>query len=154
MEGSCTSESEFNSYPSYIDTFFNLPVQKNHRKISWFNGPLRDWAKPGWHIFIWWSELSLLVSFFNANKVACSVNSLSLTGVITSLGKCDNSSQIFICGITICLTNMSGNDTRHPGDQAILWACAINLTRTLDIGIGKKAESRRNTWRIQWHVPN
>lgn len=58
--------------------------------------------------------------------------------------------QIFICGISICSTNISGDDTRYPGDQAILWACAINLIGSLDSGKGEKTESQRD---MQWENP-
>lgn len=96
-------------------------------------------------------------SFFNTNKRACSVNSLSLTRVKISLGVCDNILQIFICGITLCSTNICGNDTRHPRDEAILWACTVNLIGTKDRGAGGEDEAepwRDGSERIQGHVPH
>lgn len=58
-------------------------------------------------------------------------------------GECDNFLQIFVCWTTICSTNISGNDTRHPGDQAILWVCAVKLIGSLDSGTGTGWASRR-----------
>ena len=77
-------------------------------------------------------------SFCNASKRATQL--ILWAWLELKQGECVNFLQVFICGITICLTNISGNDTRHPEDQAILWVCDVNLIGALDSGTGEKAE--------------